>query len=85
MKRQAIHNLLDLARRLPSIEILNTAELTPLLEAARAIKAAEGDLKEACAWELEDEELACRLQGRRPPTEKARPPELSRHPFIYSF
>jgi hypothetical protein len=61
MRTQAIHKLLDLARRLPSIEILNAAEVTPLLEAARAIKAAEGELKEACAYGLEEEELVYRI------------------------
>jgi len=64
MKRQAIHKLLDLAKRLPSIEILNTAEVTPLLEAVRAIKAAEVELKAAC--DLEDEALASNLEGKPP-------------------
>ncbi len=57
MKTTAIHKLLDLAKRLPSIEILDTAELTPLLEVARAIKAAEAELKAACAFQGEDEGL----------------------------
>ncbi len=85
MRTQAIHKLLDLARRLPSIEILNAAEVTPLLEAARAIKAAEGELKAACAYVLEDEELAIRLRGHIPLSEQDRTAEHPHPSFSLSF
>ena len=85
MKTQAIHKLLDLARRLPSIEILNSAEVTPLLEAARAIKAAEGELKAACAHQLEYEEYASRLHGGATLSERDRTPESAHHSLLLSF
>ena len=80
MKRQAIHKLLDLAKRLPSIEILNTAEVTPLLEAVRAIKAAEVELKAACDRDLEDE--AHYLGGK---TAQPQLREPARHALSLSF
>jgi len=82
MKTQAIHKLLDLAKRLPSIEILNTGEVTPLLEAVRAIKAAEVELKAACDCELEDEAFAYYLKGRKP---LAQLPEPASHSLSLSF
>lgn len=81
MKSQAIHKLLDLAKRLPSIEILDSAEVTPLLEVVRAIKAAEGELRAACDYELEIEEFECCLQGRVPFSHRNRPPAPAR-PFL---
>jgi len=82
MKRQAIHKLLDLAKRLPSIEILNTAEVTPLLEAVRAIKAAEVELKAACDCEPEDEALAHYWGGK---TAQPRLPEPASQSLSLSF
>jgi hypothetical protein len=83
MKTQAIHKLLDLAKRLPSIEILDAGEITPLLEAARAIKAAEGELEAACDCELENERFECLLQGRRP--ERRRTSQTARTSLSLSF
>ncbi len=48
MNSRAMHKLLDLAQRLPSVELLDSTEISPLLEAARAIKAAQGDLEQIC-------------------------------------
>gem|GEM_PF-4394842 len=77
MKKQAIHKLLDLAKRLPSIEILDGAEITPLLEAVRAIKAAEGELEAACdVVDLQDAEFDC-LGGLTPLSELGELAELA--------
>ena len=46
MKTRAMNKLLDLAKRLPSVELLDSTEISPLLEAARTIKAAQEELEQ---------------------------------------